>query len=106
MNLLRKRRGYIMCESQKLNMKLSFTTLMMSATGGMGRECQKFYLHSTEMISSKKGTGYNITVARIRRQITFLLIKSSNNMLYIVRTWYLHTLRLKIQSRFKIKNAN
>ena len=84
----------------------SFTPLMMSPTGGIDQECKKLYSHSAEMISSKKGTGYNINVAWIRRQIIFVLIKSSNNMLHIVRTWYLHTLRLKIQSRFKIKNAN
>ena len=58
----------------------SFTPLMMSPTGGIGQECKKLYSHSAEMISSKKGTGYNINVAWIRRQIIFLLIKSSNRV--------------------------
>ena len=40
-----------------------FTPLVMPATGGMGRECKDFYSHLPEMISSRRGTGYNITVA-------------------------------------------
>ena len=46
----------------------SFTPLLMSATGGMGRECKKFYSGLAEMISSKRNTGYNITVAWIRKR--------------------------------------
>ena len=46
----------------------SFTPLSMSATGGMGRECKKFYSRLAEMISSKRNTGYNITVAWIRKR--------------------------------------
>ena len=34
----------------------SFTPLVMSATGGMGRGCKKFYARLAEMISYKKGT--------------------------------------------------
>ena len=49
-----------------------FTPLVMPATGGMGRECKDFYSHLPEMISSRRGTGYNITVAKI----TLSLIKS------------------------------
>ena len=32
----------------------SSTSLVMSATGGMGRECQKFYVRLSEMISQKR----------------------------------------------------
>ena len=46
----------------------SFTPLVMSATSGMGRECKKFYSRLTEMISSKRGIVYSITVAWIRRK--------------------------------------
>ena len=33
-----------------------FTTLVMSATVGMARECKKFYARLAEMISYKRGT--------------------------------------------------
>ena len=54
----------------------SFIPLVMSATGEMGRGCKKFYSRLTDMISRSRGAGYNITVARIRRKITFLLMQS------------------------------
>ena len=50
--------------------------MVMSATGGMGQEWKKFYSWLAETISSKRGTGHNITVAWIRRKITFSLITS------------------------------
>ena len=52
----------------------SFIPLVMSATGEMGRGCKKFYSRLTDMIRRSRGAGYNITVARIRRKITFLLM--------------------------------
>ena len=54
----------------------SFTPLVMSATGGMGRECKKFYARLAEMISHKRGTSYSIIAAWVRRKMTFSLIKS------------------------------
>ena len=54
----------------------SFTPLAMSATGGMGRECKKFYARLAEMIGYKRGTSYSIIAAWVRRKITFSLIKS------------------------------
>ena len=66
----KKRRGY---NERVIEIEHgSFTPLLMSATCGMGRECKKFYSCLAEMISVKRGTGYNITVA----WITFSLIKS------------------------------
>ena len=53
----------------------SFMPLVMSATGGMGGEYNKFYALLAEMISYKRGTGYNVIASRVRRKITFLLIK-------------------------------
>ena len=54
----------------------SFTPLVMSATGGMGRECQKFYNRLAEMISEKRNMDYSIIATWIRRKISFSLIKS------------------------------
>ena len=56
----------------------SSTLLVMSAASEMSRECNvllAFYSRLAEMVSSKRSTGYNITVARIRRKITFSLVK-------------------------------
>ena len=54
----------------------SFTPLVMSATGGMSRECKKFYSRLAEMICKKRKTNYNVTITWIRRIIAFSLIKS------------------------------
>ena len=54
----------------------SFTPLVMSATRGMRRECQKFYSPLTEMICKKRKTNYNVTVTWIRRKTAFSLMKS------------------------------
>ena len=54
----------------------SFTPLVMSATGGMSRECRKFYVCLSEMISEKRDVNYSTIVTWIRRKMTFSLIKS------------------------------
>ena len=54
----------------------SFTPLVMSATGGMSRECKKFYSRLAEMVCKKRKTNYNVTITWIRRKIAFSLIKS------------------------------
>ena len=54
----------------------SFTPLVMSATGGMGWECKKFYARLTEMIRYKSGNSYRVIASWVRRKITSLLIKS------------------------------
>ena len=54
----------------------SFTPLVMSATGGMSRECKKFYSRLAEVISKKRKTNYNLTITWIPRKIAFSLIKS------------------------------
>ena len=54
----------------------SFTPLVMSATGGMSRECKKFYSRLAEMICKKTKTNYNVTITWIRRKTAFSLIKS------------------------------
>ena len=54
----------------------SFITLVMLATGGMSRECKKFYSRPAEIICKKRKTDYNVTITWIRRKIAFSLIKS------------------------------
>ena len=53
-----------------------FTPLVMPATGGMSRECRKFYVCFSEMISEKRDVNYSTIETWIRRKITFSLIKS------------------------------
>ena len=50
------------------------TPLVIPATGGMGRECQKFYVRLSEMISEERDVNYRTISTWIRRKITFSLI--------------------------------
>ena len=55
----------------------SFTPLVLSATGGMSRECKKFYSRLAEMICKKRKTNCNVTITwNHQRKITSSLIKS------------------------------
>ena len=50
----------------------SFTPLVMSATGGMGREGRRFYARLSEMLSEN----YSFTISWLRRKICFALMNS------------------------------
>ena len=54
----------------------SFTPIVLSATGGMGRESTKFYARLSEMIADKRNQPYSIVSSWIRRKISFALIRS------------------------------
>ena len=54
----------------------SFTPLVMSASGGMGRECSKFYARLSEMLAEKRNQNFSITSSWIRRKICFALMNS------------------------------
>jgi len=55
----------------------TFTPLVFSTTGGVGREnAAKTYPRLTEMISEKRNVSYAKTISWIRRNISFSLIKS------------------------------
>ena len=54
----------------------SFTPLVMTASGGMGRECLKFYARLAELISEKRKQRYAIVSSWIRRKICFALISA------------------------------
>jgi hypothetical protein len=74
LNEKEKKRGY--CEMILQVEHGSFTPLVMSATGGMGRECSKFYARLAESLSDKRKQDYSLTAAWIRRKICFALMKS------------------------------
>ena len=54
----------------------TFTPLVKSATGGMGRESLKVYSRLSELISEKRESSYIIVAKWIRRKVIFALIKS------------------------------
>ena len=45
--------------------------LVMSATGGMSRECKKFYSGLAEIICKKRKTNYNVTITWIQEKLHF-----------------------------------
>ena len=73
----------------------SFTPLVFSATGGVGRECDKFLKRLAEMISFKENKTYNAVIAWIRQKISFSLCRSvgiclrgSRTVFSISRSYY------------------
>ena len=66
----------------------SFTPLVFSATGGMGRECKKFFARLAEMIADKRKTNYNTVMTWMRRTISFSLIRSIGIRLRGSRTMF------------------
>ena len=54
----------------------SFTPLIFSAMGGMGRECGKFYTRLAEAVADKRRANYADTITWVRRKISFSLCRS------------------------------
>jgi len=55
----------------------SFTPLVFTTTGGMGRECQRYHCRLAELIGAKKGEQYAQTISWIRARISFALLRSA-----------------------------
>ena len=55
----------------------SFTPLVFSSAGGMGREAAVVYKRITSLISSKRNCHYSHTIAWIRCRLSFALLRSS-----------------------------
>ena len=55
----------------------SFTPLVFSTTGGLGREATTFYKRLADLMSTKNNTTYSKTIAWIRCTLTFSLIRSA-----------------------------
>ena len=55
----------------------TFTPLVLSATGGMGRAATTFYKRLTSMIAKKRGTAYAVTLNWIRCRLSFALLRAS-----------------------------
>ena len=55
----------------------SFTPLVFTTTGGMGRECSVYHSRLAELISAKKGEDYAKTITWIRGRISFAILRSA-----------------------------
>ena len=55
----------------------TFTPLVLSVTGGMGRAATTFYKRLATMISEKKETPYSKTISWIRCRLSFSLLRST-----------------------------
>ena len=54
----------------------SFTPLVFSSHGGMGRECKKFYQRLSEMIAVKRNITVSMATTYVRTRICFSLLRS------------------------------
>ena len=57
--------------------RATFTPLVMSVTGGMGKSATVFYKRLASMISEKRNTPYSQTINWIRCKLSFALLRSS-----------------------------
>ena len=70
-----KRRNY---EQRVLEVEhVSFTPLVLSATGGMSKSATVFYRRLAAILSDKQGTPYNTTISWIRCNLSFALVRMS-----------------------------
>ena len=56
----------------------SFTPLIFSTLGGMGRECSTFYSKLAEMVAEKKGTNKSETTTWLRTGLSFAILRATN----------------------------
>ena len=55
----------------------SFTPLVFTTTGGMGKECIRYHSRLAELIAAKKGEQYSQTISWIRARTSFALLRSA-----------------------------
>ena len=54
----------------------SFTPIVFTAMGGMGRETKSFYKRLSELLSDKRNEQFSITTSWVRRKVIFALLRS------------------------------
>jgi hypothetical protein len=57
----------------------SFTPIVLSLTGGMGKEATKFYKRLAYHLSTKWDQPYSITISRLRCSLSFSFLRSLIN---------------------------
>ena len=55
----------------------TFTPLVLSINGGMGRECNMLYSRLSQLLSDKRNLSKSITMNWIRTKVCFAVLKSS-----------------------------
>ena len=67
-----------MCERRVLEVEqASFTPLVFTTTGGMGRECLRYHSRLAELISVEIGENYAKTWTWIRGKVSFSVLRSA-----------------------------
>ena len=55
----------------------TFTPLVFTTTGGMGKECMRYHSRLAELLAIKKGEDYATTISWIRARTSFALLRSA-----------------------------
>ena len=55
----------------------TFTPLVFTTTGGMGKECLKYHSRLAQLIAIKKGEQYAKTISWIRTRTSFAILRSA-----------------------------
>ena len=71
------RSGCTQGECWMLSMHGSFTPLVFTTTGGMGKECIRYHSRLAELIATKKGEQYSQPISWIQAWISFALLRSA-----------------------------
>ena len=81
----------------------TFTPLILTTTGGMGKECLNYHSRLAELTAIKKGEDYTKTISWIRARICFALLRSALIFLRGTRTtvrksWDFHNTDIEIEN--------
>ena len=57
--------------------RATFSPMVFSTSGGMGRECQRVNQRLAELIANKKGERYSDTIKYIRNRLRFALLRAT-----------------------------
>ena len=81
----------------------TFTPLIFTTTGGMGKECLNYHSRLAELIAIRKGEDYAKTISWIRARISFVLLRSALICLRGTRTtvrksWDFHNTDIEIEN--------
>ena len=55
----------------------TFTPLVFTTNGGMGKECLRYHSRLAELIATKKGEQYATTISWIRARVSFAILRSA-----------------------------
>ena len=84
----------------------TFTPLVFSAAGGMGREATCFYKRLASMLAQKWDSPYSSTLCWLRCRISFSLIRSAIQALRGARSSQSHAARLPVALDLTIAEAH